>query len=98
MTSIFCCSNTQGFKNRILSHESKFRAFLAWATYPQESSTVSPDEAPSTTNVTFAVQVVKQTNYGPLDGKRYLVATNDGTFVEVTEQWLINANFEKLNT
>ncbi|KAI1663455.1 hypothetical protein L13192_12410 [Pyrenophora tritici-repentis] len=81
MTSIFCCSNTRGYKNRTLSHESKFITFLTWANFPQESSII-----------------VKQTNYGPLDGKRYFVAADDGSFTEVTEQWLVDANFEKLNT
>ncbi|KAB2106302.1 hypothetical protein AG0111_0g5570 [Alternaria gaisen] len=98
MSSIFCCSNIQGYKNRILSHESKFQTFMAWANYPKESSAVSPDTVPSSAEVTFAIQVVKQTNYGPLDSKRYFVTGSDGVFVEVTEQWLINANFEKLNT
>ncbi|KAL7779010.1 hypothetical protein CFE70_008513 [Pyrenophora teres f. teres 0-1] len=98
MTSIFCCSNTRGYKNRTLSHEPKFLAFLTWANYLQESSIVPADAAPLPSNASFAVQVVKQINYGPLDGKRYFVAADDGAFVEVTEQWLINANFEKLNT
>ncbi|KAI0571330.1 hypothetical protein Alg130_10924, partial [Pyrenophora tritici-repentis] len=53
---------------------------------------------PTPANVSFAVQIVKQTNYGPLDGKRYFVAADDGSFTEVTEQWLVDANFEKLNT
>lgn len=98
MSSIFCCSNIQGYRNRILSHEPKFKTFTAWATYPKESDIVSSDAAPSATDITFAVQLVKQTNYGPLDSKRYFVTGPDGTFVEVTEQWLIDANFEKLNT
>ncbi|KAI4953506.1 hypothetical protein J4E91_002353 [Alternaria rosae] len=98
MSSIFCCSNIQGYRNRILSHEPKFKTFMAWATYPKESDIVSSDAAPSATDITFAVQFVKQTNYGPLDSKRYFVTGSDGTFVEVTEQWLIDANFEKLNT
>ena len=68
---------------------------MDWANWPKASDT---DTAPSATNVTFAVQVVKQTNYGPLDNKRYFVTDSDGTFAEVTEQWLIDADFEKLNT
>ena len=68
---------------------------MDWANYPKASDIGT---APSATNVTFAVQVVKQTNYGPLDNKRYFVTGSDGTFAEVTEQWLIDADFEKLNT
>ncbi|KAI4651546.1 uncharacterized protein J4E79_009026 [Alternaria viburni] len=98
MSSIFCCANTQGYRNRILSHEPKFKTFMAWATYPKESDIMSSDTAPSATDITFAIQVVKQTNYGPLDSKRYFVTGSDGAFVEVTEQWLVDANFEKLNT
>ena len=96
MSSIFCCSNTQPYKNRYLSHESKFRAFKSWASYPKETNIT--DNLPSPSDVTFAVQVVKQTNFGPLDSKRYFVSNNNETFVEVTEQWLIDANFQKLNT
>ncbi|KAH9878915.1 hypothetical protein J1614_002350 [Plenodomus biglobosus] len=96
MSSIFCCGNTQGYKNRILSHEQKFKNFMSWAAFPKDSSIDTP-EIPS--SPTFAVQVVKQTNYGPLDSKRYFVSTDgEKIFVEVNEQWLIDANFEKLNT
>jgi hypothetical protein len=96
MSSIFCCSNTQPYQNRTLSHEPKFRTFKSWASYPSESSITG--DLPSPSDVTFAVQVVKQTNFGPLDSKRYFVSTNNETFVEVTEQWLVDANFQKLNT
>jgi hypothetical protein len=97
MSSIFCCVNVQRYKNRTLAHETKFRAFMAWASFPKESTIVSSDIAPAATSVTLAIQVVKQVNFGPLESKRYFVQTS-GEFVEVTEQWLIDANFEKLNT
>jgi hypothetical protein len=71
---------------------------MTWANYPKESSVASSSTAPSSTDIIFAVQVVKQTNYGPLDSKRYFVTGSVCTFVEVTEQWLIDASFEKLNT
>ncbi|KAF1911663.1 hypothetical protein BDU57DRAFT_543149 [Ampelomyces quisqualis] len=45
------------------------------------------------------IQVVKQVNFGPLESKRYFAQIkDDGEFVEVTEQWLVTANFQKLNT
>lgn len=97
MSSIFCCSNTKPYKNRTLSHEDKFRAFIAWSQYPKESTITSTDDAPNTDDVTLAIQLVKQINYGPLESKRYFAKTSEA-FVEVPEKWLIDANFEKLNT
>jgi hypothetical protein len=96
MPSIFCCSNTQSYKNCTLSHESKFRPFKSWASYPKASNIT--EDLPSAADATLAVQVVKQTNFGPLDSKRYFVTTGDDAFVEVFEQRLIDANFQKLNT
>jgi hypothetical protein len=69
MSSVFCCFNKQPYKNRTLSHESNFRTFMLWASYPKENNIT--DDFPSAADVTFAVQVVKQTNFGPLDSKRY---------------------------
>jgi len=100
MSSVFCCSRAQSYKNKNLSEESKFRAFLAWAEYPKESEIYSTSKATVTTT-TYAIQIVKQVNFGPLESKRYYMfngAEGDGdAFVEVTEQWLIDANFQKLN-
>jgi hypothetical protein len=94
MSSIFCCSNIQPFKNRTLTHEPKFRTFMSWATYPT-ASTIT--DTPDASDVALVIQIVKQVNYGPLESKRYFVQ-RDEQFVEVTEKWLIDANFEKLNT
>jgi hypothetical protein len=96
MSSIFCCRATTPYKNRTLSHEPKFKAFLTWAAYPKQSSITDAEEIP--TDAPFAVQVVQQTNYEPLESKRYFVSGEEGMFVEVNEEWLIEANFEKLNT
>lgn len=98
MPSIFCCSNIQPYKNRTLSHEPKFRAFMTWAEFPKESIVTSNEVVPDATNVTIATQVVKQVNFGPLESKRYFAQVKNGKFVEATEQWLVNANFQKLNT
>ncbi|KAF2252912.1 hypothetical protein BU26DRAFT_537916 [Trematosphaeria pertusa] len=91
MSSIFCCSSVQPYKNKRLSHESKFTAFMA-----------QPSDAARPASSSYAVQVVKQVNFGPLESKRYFTANDsvsgeDG-FVEVAEQWLIDGNFQKLNT
>jgi hypothetical protein len=99
MSSIFCCANVQPYKNRTLSHESKFRIFMAWANYPKQSTITAGEAAPEASTTTLAIQIVKQVNYGPLESKRYFVqcgGINDEYF-EVTEQWLVDANFEKLN-
>ena len=97
MSTIFCCSSPSPYKSRILSHESKFTTFRSWAQYPQSSTIASP-APPTSPPPSFALQVVQQKNFGPLESKRYFVATDSGEFAEVAEQWLIDANFEKLNT
>jgi len=56
---------------------------------------------PSDDSSAYAVQVVRQVNFGPLESKRYFLATKDldggVDFHEVTEGDLIEANYEKLN-
>ncbi|KAF2681904.1 hypothetical protein K458DRAFT_406114 [Lentithecium fluviatile CBS 122367] len=94
MSSIFCCSSVQPYKNKRLTEEAKFRPFLTWAEFPKESTVETP--GPDISTSIFVIQFVKQVNFGPLEGKRYFVFKDD-VFVEVTEQWLIDANFQKLN-
>lgn len=72
---------------------------MAWANYPKQSTITAGEAAPEPSTTTLAIQIVKQVNYGPLESKRYFVqcsGINDEYF-EVTEQWLVDANFEKLN-
>ncbi|KFY20893.1 hypothetical protein V491_03340 [Pseudogymnoascus sp. VKM F-3775] len=48
----------------------------------------------------YALQVVRQVNYGPLESKRYFVSGDGGRgaiFNKITEGDLIETNFEKLN-
>jgi hypothetical protein len=72
---------------------------MNWASYPKDSIVATAGTLPATADVTLAMQVVQQVNYGPLESKRYFVKNGEGSdFVEVTEQWLIDANFQKLNT
>ncbi|CAO2656612.1 Nn.00g054150.m01.CDS01 [Neocucurbitaria sp. VM-36] len=103
MSTVFCCTNIHGYKNQTISHEPKFTAFMSWAAFPKTSTiTTIPSETATTSNdPSYVIQLVKQTNYGPLESKRYFVRqqTSQGTeeFVEVSEQWLIDGNFEKLN-
>ncbi|KAF2109398.1 hypothetical protein BDV96DRAFT_636090 [Lophiotrema nucula] len=97
MSSLFCCSDTRGYKNLKTSHESKFETFMSWAKYPCESESSTDIPANLADGAPYAIQLVRQVNYGPLESKRYFVL-NDGAFVEVPEKWLIDANFQKLNT
>lgn len=96
MSSIFCCTNPQPYKNRILDHEPKFREFLTWGSYPKDSSIEDADPSPQ--HDTFVIQVVRQVNYGPLESKRYFLRVAPGSFVEVGERWLVEANLQKLNS
>jgi hypothetical protein len=95
MSSIFCCPNASPYKARILDHEPKFRTFLNWGTFPKDSFITAPDLSDFTNR--FVIQVVRQVNFGPLESKRYFLNTSSGEFVEVSEQWLIDNNFKKLN-
>jgi len=108
MASLFCCGNIQPFRPKIIDHELKFRSFLEWARYPRSTkiADVIDDNGgtqnPSESNWQYAIQLVQQVNYGPLESKRYFVPTaalNDQrAFLEITERDLINVNFAKVNS
>jgi hypothetical protein len=90
---------------RRLDHELKFENFLAWAQLPNsESSTGEQDHQTILDEGSYVVQIVRQVNYGPLESKRYFVkksttsAGGPSTFGEITENDLIQANFQKLNS
>jgi hypothetical protein len=75
---------------------------MSWAAFPRESEAKSPDGAASITCPSYVVQIVKQVNFGPLESKRYFAHnesnSGDEAFLEIPEKWLIDANFQKLNT
>ncbi|KAJ4413865.1 hypothetical protein N0V82_008266 [Gnomoniopsis sp. IMI 355080] len=99
MSSLFCCGSIQPYRPQTLSHEHKFKTFMSWAICPRES-TASPDPVDLLAlKPEFAVQLVRQVNYGPLESKRYFVprGSDDGEFLEIAESDLIQANFQKLN-
>jgi hypothetical protein len=100
MSSLFCCSDARPYKSTSLSHESKFRAFTAWASFPKSSNIATPAPSAPSTAALFVVQLVRQVNYGPLESKRYFVSNADAgdAFAEVTEQWLVENNLQKLNS
>ncbi|KAF5679192.1 major facilitator superfamily transporter [Fusarium heterosporum] len=95
--SLFCCSGIKPYRPQYLTHQSKFNNFISWASFPKESS---PDEAWPDTTPSYAVQLVRQVNFGRLESKRYFVPTgpDETSFIEITEQDLIQANFQKVNT
>jgi hypothetical protein len=104
MATLFCCSSTQPYRPEYLSHESKFISFLQWSTFPKTTS--ANDDVAGLNDMlehpeAYVIQLVRQINFGPLESKRYFLigAENDGQqpFVEITENRLIEANYEKLN-
>jgi hypothetical protein len=103
MSSIFCCSSIAPYREARLTHEGKFQRFMAWARHSESSPVTSSDSYFRNPNSIpeFAVQVVQQVNYGPVEAKRYFIpdslAGGQSEFLEVTEQDLIIGNFQKLN-
>lgn len=98
MSSLFCCDSIKPYRPQTLSHEPKFVQFMEWTKSTTEA-------APPTGSVDlvelapeFAVQLVRQVNFGPLESKRYFVRTEADKFIEVSESDLIQANFQKLNS
>jgi hypothetical protein len=77
---------------------------MDWAGFPKTSSSgnnTGDAMTISEMNPSYAVQIVRQVNYGPLESKRYFIAVRekaDEPFLEVTERDLIEANYEKLNS
>ncbi|KAH8680339.1 hypothetical protein BGZ61DRAFT_535409 [Ilyonectria robusta] len=103
MSSLFCCSDIKPYRPQYLSYETMFTTFMHWAAFPRQASPSGGDDVkvdlidhpPS-----FAVQLVRQVNYGPLESKRYFIPVEGkaNEFVEVLENDLIQANFQKLNS
>ncbi|KAI1410703.1 hypothetical protein F5Y13DRAFT_70979 [Hypoxylon sp. FL1857] len=114
MSSLFCCSSITPYRPQALLHERRFVSFMNWPAYPRESSPATKDDEGnakdegSTSKKTnlidlkpdYVVQLVRQVNYGPLESKRFFAAVNGQSeaFIEVTEDDLIDANFQKLNS
>jgi hypothetical protein len=101
MSPLFCCASIKPFRPQHLAHQTKFTTFMAWANFPMDTSPNTGNE----TNLTdlkppYAVQLVRQVNYGALESKRYFIPVEgkDEAFIEVVEDDLIQANFQKLNS
>lgn len=97
MSCFFCCSSIKPYRPRRLDHEAKFRTFMRWAE-PQTTSLV-PVDGSLVSSAPYAVQLVKQINYGAQESIKYFVpASNGSDFAETTENDLLKSNFEKLNS
>jgi hypothetical protein len=108
---IFCCASIEPYPRKIpTDHDNKFLPFIEAAlssagAFERLSSLVEDNtstEALAKHN-SFAIQLVRQVNYGPLESKRYftpatIVGTNNIRYIEVSETDLITANFIKANS
>jgi hypothetical protein len=93
MSAIFCCSDVRPYKNSRPSHETNFQYFLSWGSFHKESSVLDISNI-EPVDYAYVVQVVRQVNFGPLEGKRYFITTTGepAQFVEIDEKWLIDAS------
>ncbi|KAK0701568.1 hypothetical protein B0T26DRAFT_865322 [Lasiosphaeria miniovina] len=100
MAPIFCCLDIQPYRPSHLLHETKFKSFMAWATLAADVTLGDSKFDLLDLKPPFAVQLVRQVNYGALESKRYFVPVNerDDEFIEIAESDLIEANFQKLNS
>lgn len=104
MSSLFCCGSVKPYRPARLLHEDKFKTFMAWAEFPMGSCPSTDDGAGKVDLIAlkppYVIQLVRQVNYGPLESKRFFIPVEDrdNEFVEVVEDDLIQANFQKLNT
>ncbi|OBT82970.1 hypothetical protein VE02_08467 [Pseudogymnoascus sp. 03VT05] len=89
--NVFCCYNLQPYRPKTLDHEAKFTDFISWA---KRASIRTTKHYP------YAIQLVRQVNYGRLELTRYFVPQENPArdFVEITAGDLVDANFEKVNS
>lgn len=76
---------------------------MSWAKFPKAASpSAENQDGDELANLQpgYAVQLVRQVNYGPLESRRYFIPieSRDEAFAEISEQQLIQANFQKLNS
>ena len=97
MSTIFCCSSISPYRPRQLDHEAKFRSFIHWAGL--QTTALVPVDGSLVSSAPYAIQLVKQINYGPQESTRYFSpASNGSDFAESAEDDLLDANFEKVNS
>ncbi|KAJ5197441.1 hypothetical protein N7449_007920 [Penicillium cf. viridicatum] len=93
-THLFCCTTIQPTKLPNPEHEQTFTEFTKWALTIIGNLTGSTD--PSEASV--FIQLVRQVTNGPIESIRYFVASDKhGSFEEVFEDGIVDANFVKIN-
>ncbi|KAF7521529.1 hypothetical protein PCG10_008308, partial [Penicillium crustosum] len=91
---LFCCITIQPTKLPNPEHEQTFTEFTKWALTTIGNLTGSTD--PSEASV--CIQLVRQVTNGPVESIRYFVASDKhGSFEEVSEDGIVDANFVKIN-
>jgi hypothetical protein len=69
---------------------------MQWAQV-QTNSLVLEDNSSLTSNASYAIQLVRQVNYGPQESIRYFFPANN-SFCEASKDDLLKLNFEKVNS
>ncbi|CAI7678211.1 unnamed protein product [Penicillium discolor] len=93
-THLFCCTTIQPTKFPNPEHKQTFTEFTKWALITVGNLTGSTD--PSEASV--CIQLVRQVTNGPIESIRYFVASDKhGSFEEVSEDGIVDANFVKIN-
>ncbi|KAI2623126.1 hypothetical protein GGR54DRAFT_638370 [Hypoxylon sp. NC1633] len=95
MAGVFCCMAIQPYRPVRVDQEHRFKAFMDWAS--STASSQASDEQTSVSDAPYAIQIVRQINYGPQESIRYFIPSRPN-YVEATEDELVQANFEKLNS
>ncbi|CAI0651515.1 unnamed protein product [Colletotrichum noveboracense] len=101
MSALLCCESLKPYKALRTDHEVRFTRFMAWANDFQRTVIEEASKIDGTNRIPlYAIQLVRQVNYGPLESKRYFVNFADCThsYVEVAGDFLIQVNFQKINS
>ncbi|KAF6811400.1 MFS multidrug transporter [Colletotrichum musicola] len=100
MATLFCCDFIKPYKSQRTDHETKFLDFMAWTKRVVKDSDISSESSTSDKVPSYTIQLVRQMNYGPLESRRYFARFDhiSDSFVEVSENFLIQANFQKVNS
>jgi hypothetical protein len=114
-STIFCCSQIKPYPRRTSTdHDHKFNPFIEAGLTSIEAPTIicsSADDdlkaAALSEERSFAIQLVRQVNYGPLESTRYFTPSPESAastsvaesrYIELSEEDLIATNFTKVNS
>lgn len=97
MAHIFCCSSIRPYRPQKLDHEAKFNAFMRWAEF--QTSQAPTGGSALASSALYAVQLVRQINFGSQESIRYFIPGVTGSeCIELAEDDLLKWNFEKVNS